>query len=386
MPRPLLLCITFASFALLIAGRAPAADPASQPASQPTEARTGHFQLTFTEKSPQSDTPSIVKRMGWRLEPLKEFGQPMDYDPAKESYEVYVPASYTGTEPYGLFVWVSPGPRGNMPDQFYESLDRHRLIAIGANNGGNNRVLWNRMSLALDAPHNMRSRYSIDSRRVYVSGASGGGRTASRLAILYPEVFHGGFYQIGVDYFRPLEVEKGSNKFYKQAFQKSPRDVFPFARDRSRHVLLTGETDANRVQTKLTYDAMGKDGFKHVTYLEQPGLGHQPPNAEWFEKGIVALDTGFGAEEAEKASPEKAAPAKTRVIAKRPAASAKEPPPPSDAADEAARLLRSAKPYIESGLYEQARERLEKVVSTYPNSPSAAEARKLLVEIKGKTK
>src|SRR4051812_11516599 len=66
----------------------------SQPDSQPVQ--TGRFQFTFTEKSPQSVTADICKRMGWRVEPLKEFGKPMDYDPAKESYEVYVPESYTG--------------------------------------------------------------------------------------------------------------------------------------------------------------------------------------------------------------------------------------------------------------------------------------------------
>jgi hypothetical protein len=397
---------------------APESTTASQPTSQPVQ--TGRFQLTFTEKSPQSDTTEICKRMGWRVEPLKEFGKPMDYDPAKESYEVYVPASYTGSEPYGLFVWISPGHRGDVPQQFYEVLDRHKLIAIGANNAGNDRELWNRMSVAMDAPFNMKKRYNLDPKRMYVSGASGGGRTSSRIAMLFPEVFNGGYYQIGVDFYKVLWVDKEGGKMYKQAFQRAARGPFEIVRDNVRHVLLTGETDPNRAQTKLTYEQMKKDGFKHVTYLEQPGLGHQPPSAEWFEKGIVALDEAKDSETEEPTPKGKGSKGKgatpvakrpvtpttrpavattrpTAVVTTRPATATTHPtiattrpvvaathPTSAAAATQEAedlKMLKLAKLYVNNRLYSKARAKLKELVEAYPKSASAKEAEGILKQI-----
>src|SRR5436190_1015573 len=111
-----------------------------------------------------------------------------------------------------------------------------------------------------------------------------------------PDVFRGGCYIIGCNYFRNVDVNPATHEIYSATFTKPVPVLFALARDRSRHVLLTGETDMNRLQTKLNADAMAKDGFRHVTYLEQPGLGHSAPNAEWFEKGIVALDEPLATE------------------------------------------------------------------------------------------
>src|SRR6185369_5263961 len=38
------------------------------------------------------------------------------------------------------------------------------------------------------------------------------------------------------------------------------------------------------------YEAYQKDEFAHVTYIEVTGMGHTTPSAEWYEKGIDALD------------------------------------------------------------------------------------------------
>ncbi len=39
-----------------------------------------------------------------------------------------------------------------------------------------------------------------------------------------------------------------------------------------------------------TYDHYKIDGFKHLAYIEIPGVGHSLAGPGWFEKGIVALD------------------------------------------------------------------------------------------------
>ena len=117
----------------------------------------------------------------------------VDYTLAEESFEVYVPAAYTGDKPYGLLVFVNPHPSGRLPRQYQAAIDKHRLIFVSPNKVGNDRVFRNRMGLAIDAATNLKARYKVDPERVYVAGISGGGRISSMLGMCYPDVFRGGW-------------------------------------------------------------------------------------------------------------------------------------------------------------------------------------------------
>src|SRR5436190_10515369 len=113
--------------------------------------------------------------------------------------------------------------------------------------------------------------------------------------------------------------------------------------------------------------------LRHVTYLEQPGLGHAAPSPEWFEKAMAALD-----------QPETAAPAT-------PPAAAKPPPPntvppanrPATAAQEAeaAKEFRLARLYVQNRLYTKARVKLKELINAHPDTAAAREAERLLNEI-----
>jgi hypothetical protein len=382
------------------------AKPTTVPATQPSSAQTGSFQLTFTERSPLSELPVYARRMGATVEAIKALKAPLTYDIANESFQAYVPQSYTGAEPYGLFVWVSAGPRGNIPEPWLEVFDRHKLIAVGADNDGNNRELWNRMHLALDAVHNMKTRYRIDPSRVYVGGGSGGGKTASHLAIGYPDVFRGGFYVVGVNYFRNVPVESKPRELWPAGFAKPARELFKLATTRGRHVLLTGDNDMNRAPTHDTYGAFKADGFKYVTYIQVPGMGHGLPDGEWFEKGIDALDEPLPQIVAELDRQEykepllaaKAARPTTAPSAKAtadkvastaaPTSASETRPAPTAAtgpAADAEREMRGAKLYLnDRRLYPKARERLKRIIDTYPGTPAAEEAATLMRQIEGR--
>lgn len=359
-------------------------------------ARTGSFQLTFTERSPLSDLKVIVRRMGWVTEQIESYKAPLSYNIGQETFEAYVPESYTGKEPYGLLVWINPGPNGRVPERYLDVLDEHKLIAVGANNSGNHREVWSRMGLAIDAAHNMKARYRIDARRVYVGGVSGGGRTSSHLGIGFPDVFRGGYYLIGVNYYRTLPSEKDPTGVWRQRFMKPTKELLRLAKERSRHVLLTGDTDGNREQTHVYYGAMTEEKYKYVTYFQVPGMGHSAPDAEWFEKGIVELDKPLAEIPAEldqweyKDRPAAAAtkpavvakattpaPAKTPTAAPPPAPA--RPAKPDDKQGQADRELRTAKLYVEDPrLRTKARERLKTIVDTYPGTPAAKEAEEWL--------
>ena len=261
------------------------AAPPTQPAAQ-----TGEFQIQFKDRSALSDPAVIATRHGWVVAKLKAEGAETDYDLSKESYEVRVPMDYDPAKTYGLLVWISAGQSGKVNAAWSAVLDKHHLIWIGANRAGNSRSVMARLGLALDAASNMKSRYSIDADRVYVSGGSGGGRCASMLGVSCPDVFHGGIYIIGCDYFRDIPTGE-PNKYWPRSFvQPSPR-LFAFAKQRSRHVLITGEKDMNRPQTKANFEAgFKRDAFEHVSYLEVPAMGHRLPPVDWIGLAFQFLD------------------------------------------------------------------------------------------------
>jgi hypothetical protein len=365
--------------------------------------KTGSFQIKILERCRDSAVPQIISRLGWgTMDAVKKTGAEQDYDLATETFEVYVPPAYTGKEPYGLFVWVNPGPDGKVRDQWTDVLNKHKLIWIGANNSGNNRTGWIRMGLALDAAHYMPAHFNSDKDRVYVSGASGGGRCSSMLGMAYPEYFTGGSYPIiGCNFYRRVEVTpagggKGA-EYYRQDFKRPTGKLWDLVTKDRRHVFLTGDTDMNRPQTELNFKAAKKDGFKHITYLQVPGMGHQAPDADWFEKGIVALDEGRQAiakgeavapgeqPVAARSEPKavvtapKTAPVRTKAAPE--PAKAEEPPEALSPNEEAEKLLKMARLYAENRLYNKAREKLKQIVKDYPTSPQATEAQKVLKEI-----
>lgn len=385
-----------------------AADPQASvrrdvPAGQ--QPRTGSFETQIPQRSKSSAILGITARMGWggkaEVEAAaKKDGGEVDYDLSQENFDVFVPEDYTGNEPYGLIVWTNPGPGGAPRAEWLDVLRKHKLIWIGSTNAGNKRTKWVRLGLAIDAAEHMQKAYNIDPLRVYASGVSGGGRVASLLSIGFPEVFTGGGYPIiGTNYFRLVEVGLGKDgrpEFYRRYFDRPAKRLLDVAMKQRRFVLLTGDEDENRQQTHLYAEAMKKDGFRYVTYLQVPGMKHKAPDAEWFEKGIVTLDSAR--DEVAAAQPAaRSDPVATRRPAPKPGAAPAassaasradaSPAPTTDAAspdDEPHRLMRLARLYVDNRMYKRAREKLNEIVKNHPSSPPAAEAKKLLSEIGAK--
>src|SRR3954453_16866800 len=101
------------------------------------EPRTGAFQTTFTERSPLSALTIQVPRFGGSFIALKASGKDNDYDLKDESFEVYVPQAYKAGDGWGLFVFDSPGGRGNLHEPWRDVLEKHKLMWIGPNKAGN---------------------------------------------------------------------------------------------------------------------------------------------------------------------------------------------------------------------------------------------------------
>jgi predicted esterase len=242
----------------------------------------GQSDLAFQKESPLSTDAELQRRFGTP-------NAPPSYDVAKEKFRVVVPRSYKHADAWGLFVWIDASPQPVVPSDWGPILAEKRLLLVAAHGSGNSRSLFARCRLAVDAVHNMKQRFHIDPGRVYVSGHSGGGRVASMLGVAYSDVFTGAFPMVGVNFYKPVPAGE-PNRAWLPVYHPEPR-VLASAKAANRYVLLTGEKDFNRENTLRVYrDGFQAEEFRHVLYLEVPGMGHARPSAEWLAKGLEFLD------------------------------------------------------------------------------------------------
>jgi hypothetical protein len=251
----------------------------------------GRFTAVFDRHSPLSDSESISKRLRIPAKP-----GPINkhhYAIQDESFEVYVPDTYDPNTPFGLLVWISANPDGGIEryQGIKELMDKHRLIWIGANRCGNEAdVSQRRIPLALDAADNMRTLYAIDPDRVYVAGLSGGGRVASITALHHSDVYAGGIFIIGANYWERMSIP-GQNGYWKANTTKPLHEYLLRAKESGRYVLLTGDTDENRLQMHTYYEKGFKKYLDHVLYMQIPGMGHQIPPPDAWDQALIFLDT-----------------------------------------------------------------------------------------------
>jgi len=149
-------------------------------------------------------------------------------------------------------------------------------LFVGAYQAGNPRDVVERARLALDAAFNLRQLYRIDPKRIYLGGFSGEGRVAGMVGMAYPEVFSGTICMCGVSFYTDIPTTTGEH--WPRSFNP---DAGRLAQAKgNRFVLLTGDQDINRENTHEVWrSGFEREGFRHVRYLEVPGLKHTLPSA-----------------------------------------------------------------------------------------------------------
>jgi predicted esterase len=366
--KSLLLHLTFLTAA--------AALPHPTPAAPPTA--TGPLHPTFTERSPLSSREIAPYRLDW--DPLSTAADlaDLDYDLANESFDLVVPATYRAGAPHGLLVWT--GVTGFSPE-WLPVLARHRLIFVSANNTKDRLAMY---TLPLDAAHNLRKTYNIDAARVYLCGFSRGGALATRILRAYPDVFRGGLFLLGGDFYYhhtpPAGPPEPTVLPQLTPTWKGPLDSIKTG---TAIVLMKGQRDPQwtSAEGKADHQALTLDGFTRATYLEVPNLGHNHPSAPSFERGIIAL-------EAKPTTPPTTRP------------TTQPHPLPSQLA-QARRLLATALYQLDEKTWktqwvkdrpqlterirttrqESARHYLQQTITDYPTTPAATEARRLLARL-----
>lgn len=240
--------------------------------------------IGFSESPVQSSDPDQVR---YRLMAREV---PPAYGVSGETFQILLPPDWKKEDPHGLFIWISAGASPTIPKAWEAVLAEHDLIFIGAVNSGNKRNIFDRIRMAIDANHNMRKRYAIDGRRVYVSGFSGGSRVASMLGVAWGEMFSGTICCMGVNFYTDVEAPDG--KVYSLNYLPDEQ-LLPLVKKACRFALITGESDFNQPNTKGVFEnGFQKEAFANVQYLEVPKHGHKPPPPDWLEQAIEFVDEG----------------------------------------------------------------------------------------------
>jgi hypothetical protein len=223
--------------------------------------QTGSFELTLT--APElfgADIPAEVDAI------LRGDGE--------LSWHLYVPESYDPALPAGVLVYVSPTQSGAPPKSWTEPLAHSNLIWIGANNSGNRVAVDQRIFYAMLAPRIVAARYAVDPGRFYVSGFSGGGRTATRVMASNPALFRGGMYMGGADMW--------------DTAKPPPRlDVI----QQNHHVFLSGTKDFNGRLTRRVHADFINAGITNSELIVEPHRGHTLPSASALARAITFLDS-----------------------------------------------------------------------------------------------
>ncbi len=241
----------------------------------------GAHTIQFSESAPQSGADEVKMR-------LHSIENPEPFDLTKDRFQLLIPKSYRPEESWGLFIWISASDAPRIPAEWEAVLASRKLLFVGAFQSGNPRNLFDRVRLAVDANACMRRRYRIDEQRVYVSGFSGGARVASMIGVAFADLFTGTMPFMGVNFYTDLPA--GDGKQFGISYIPDD-EMLEIAKKKCRFVLVTGEKDFNRINTRAAEEhGFRKEGFASVLYLEVPGLGHAMPEARWLDKGLEFLD------------------------------------------------------------------------------------------------
>ena len=239
-----------------------------------------HADVRFSRSAPDSRPADVLRRLGIR-------SGARGHALAAEKFQVIVPSTFSTNVAWGLLVWISPSDTPGIPSEWEVELAKQQLLFVGAYKSGNQRDVVERTGLALDAAFNMRQLYKIDTNRVYVGGFSGGGRVASMVGMAYADVFTGTICVCGVNFYTDVPTTTGNH--WPRSFNPDA-GMLAQARSNRRFVLLTGEQDFNRESTRdIWRNGFEREGFRHVRYLEVPGLKHALPSAEVLRKALEFL-------------------------------------------------------------------------------------------------
>jgi dienelactone hydrolase len=108
-------------------------------------------------------------------------------DPA-QTYALYLPASYSPERRWSLLLAFHPAASGRLMVEKYRAAAEQYGFIVAASNNARNGPYEISMAAAQAMSADVSGRFSIDLRRLYLTGMSGGARVALRIALANPNV------------------------------------------------------------------------------------------------------------------------------------------------------------------------------------------------------
>jgi hypothetical protein len=127
------------------------------------------------------------------------------FDLDVESFDLYVPPDYDGSEAYGLLVHIDAGNNGSVRGSWTDVLDEEKLIWVGGDGIGNSVNVDLRMGKATMGAYRALELFNIDLSRVYATGNSGGARSAHVASFLHPSLYTAALPLCGAGWFHEVE-------------------------------------------------------------------------------------------------------------------------------------------------------------------------------------
>ncbi len=236
------------------------------------------------------------------LVPTEAFWKP-DYSAnlGVETFDVYVPPEYDGSEPYGLITFINAGGSGGQPNgDLKPLLSEHKLVWVAADGVGNPEYSVKRLGWAHMGALRMRELLDIDDTRIYTMGLSGGARHANLLAFQHAETYAGSMPWCGAHYVEPLDQvyethePDGHYEFWSDNFvPKPPGEMAGYLMGfDQRYALMTSESDFREGDFFNIFHLGYEADRLAARFLDIPG-GHCAGSAEHMRNGLAFVEHPF---------------------------------------------------------------------------------------------
>jgi predicted peptidase len=182
------------------------------------------------------------------------------------SWEVYVPENYDPSNPSGVMVYAGAPNDVRAPAGWMSVMRDKNLIWVAARKSGNGASIHQKKLLAMMSIPMIEKHYQINKDRIYITGD---GRTASRTALQYPNMFDGA-------------ILMGKNLWEDDAESKVKNAL------NNRYVFVSSESSAIAKGSRYAYNKFKKAGVENIDFLHIKGKHRY--NRPKFAKSIDYLD------------------------------------------------------------------------------------------------
>lgn len=200
------------------------------------------------------------------------------YDSATAKTIVYVPSTYDGTKPFGVYLHISPGDNGQNMQGYAPVMGRLNLIYISPKGTSNDQPMLRRVKLAVDALSSVQAQYRTDPKRICVGGYSGGGHMGMLTHAMFPETFMGPVSHAAQSYL----PGPGSCGHFPGL---EARDLKSGVLKDHKWCVISGDKDKNYAEIKTTSKTWDANRMNYK-FFDVPGMAHSNAEPDRLEASL----------------------------------------------------------------------------------------------------